>query len=188
MSRAANARVMLTVDEFLVYDVPDGKAELVRGELRMSPSPGGRHGAVVTAITRRLLYLEDRGLGRLLSNAGFELVKLPKTVRAPDLAFVRADHLPPGGIGDGPMQVSPDLAVEVVSPSDTHARIRERLDDYRTSSVPLVWLVDPRRRTVTVIEGDRPPLVLGEQDALDGGTVIPDLRCKVGEFFQGLSP
>src|SRR5258708_47779 len=53
--------------------------------------------------------------------------------------------------------------------------------------VPLVWLVDPRQRTVNVIEGARPPRVLGEKDALDGGTVIPDLRCKVGEFFEGLA-
>src|SRR5437899_1434212 len=123
MSRSAPLAVGLSVDEFMAYDTPDGKAELVRGELRMSPSPGGPHGMVMSALNARLfVYVDARKLGRILTNACFELVELPRTVRAPDIAFVRADRLPPGGIGSGPMRVAPDLAVEVASPSETPAR------------------------------------------------------------------
>jgi Uma2 family endonuclease len=187
MSRSAPLAVGLSVDEFMAYDTPDGKAELVRGELRLSPSPGGRHGVVMSTIIRRLMYLEDRGLGRILANAGFELVELPRTVRAPDIAFVRTERLPAAGIDDGPMRVGPDLAVEVVSPSETRARRKEKLDDYRISNVPLVWLIDPRKRTVTIIEGNLALRLLGEGDSFDGGLVIPDFSCKVADLFAGLT-
>lgn len=187
MARSAPLAIGLSVDDFMAYDTPEGKAELVRGELRMSPSPGGRHGVVVTAILRRLLYLEDRGLGRLLINVGFELLQLPRTVRAPDVAFVYSARLPSGGIGPGPMRVTPDLAVEVVSPSETRSRLEEKLDDYRACGVPLVWVIDPAARTVSVIEGDLTPQLLREGGALTGGMVLPDFRCNVGDLFRGLA-
>lgn len=187
MSHAANARVMLTVDEFLVYDAPDGKAELVRGELRMSPSPGARHAAVITEILIRLgTYVRGHRLGRVFSNGGFELLALPRTVRAPDVAFVRAERLPLEGIGPGFLRVAPDLAIEVVSPSETRARLREKLDDYRASHTPLVWLIDPRTRTVTVIEGDQPVRHLAQADVLSGGSVVPGFTCAISELFVGI--
>lgn len=188
MSRSTPLAVGLSVDEFMAYDAPDGKAELVRGELRMSPSPGGRHGIVVVALIERLAaFVRSRKLGRIMTNVGFELVQLPRTVRAPDIAFVRAEHLPAGGIDSGPMRVAPDLAVEVVSPSETRARLREKLDDYRISGVPLVWLIDPIARTVTIIDGTLPPRELGESDVLTGGVVIPGFRCEIRELFDGLA-
>ena len=188
MSRSAPLAVGLSVDEFMAYDTPDGKAELVRGELRMSPSPGGSHGIVVTVLVARLfVHVDARQLGRVMTNVGFELVQLPRTVRAPDVAFIRADRLPPGGIGSGPMRVAPDLAVEVVSPSETPARLREKLDDYRVSGVPLVWLIDPIARGATIIEGDLPPRQIGERDALSGGVVIPGFRCEIHDLFDGLA-
>jgi Uma2 family endonuclease len=184
MSRAANARVMLTVDEFLVYDVPDGKAELVRGELRMSPSPGARHAAVITAILTRLgTHVREHRLGIVFTNGGFELLALPRTVRAPDAAFVRGDRLPPEGVGSGFLRVAPDL----VSPSETRARLREKLDDYRASHIPLVWLIDPRTRTVTVIEGDQPVRHMTRADVLSGGSVVPGFTCAISELFVGIA-
>jgi Uma2 family endonuclease len=187
MSRSAPLAIGLSVDAFMAYDTPEGKAELVRGELRMSPSPGGGHGVVVIAVIRRLWYLEDRGLGRVLTNVGFELLQLPRTVRAPDVAFVHSARLPSGGIGPGPMRVTPDLAVEVVSPNETRSRLEEKLDDYRACAVPLVWVIDPAARTVRIIEDDLTPQLLGEGDTLTGGTVIPDFRCDVGELFEGIA-
>jgi Uma2 family endonuclease len=87
--------VMLSVDEFSVYDTPDGKAELVRGELRLNPPPSFRHGRVIATIAQRLMsYVNSHGLGVVAVNAGFELVELPRTVRSPDLAFLRSDRVP----------------------------------------------------------------------------------------------
>jgi Uma2 family endonuclease len=188
MSRSAPLAVGLSVDEFMAYDTPDGKAELVRGELRMTPSPGGRHGIVIGLLIARLVvYVEGRKLGRIFSNAGFELLELPRTLRAPDVAYVRANRLPAGGIADGPMRLAPDLVVEVISPSETDARLGEKLDDYRTAGVRLIWLIDPIARTVTVIERDLPTEELGEDDALSGAQVIPGFRCEIHELFDGLA-
>jgi Uma2 family endonuclease len=187
MSRSANARVMLTVDEFLAYDLPDGKAELVRGELRVSPPPGSRHSAVITAILSRIAtYVRTNRLGIVFTNGGFELLELPRTVRAPDVAFVRADRLPPEGVGPGLLRLAPDLAVEVISPTETRARVREKLEDYRTSRIPLVWLIDPQTRTVTVIEREQPSRDLGASDLLEGGDVIPGFSCAIAELFEGV--
>ena len=179
----------LSVEEFAVYDVPDWlRGELVRGELQVTPGPGAAHGAVTTILGTRLhIYVEARKLGRVLINCSFELVQLPRTVRVPDVAFVRMDRLPADGIEPGFMRVPPDLAVEIISPSETRARLGEKLDDYRAVAIPLVWLIDPRKRTVTVIEGDLPAQQLGEGDALAGGTVIPGFRCEIRDLFEGLA-
>src|SRR5438045_1438448 len=82
MSRSAPLAVDLSVDEFMAYDTPDGKAELVRGELRMTPSPGGGHGVIVTALITRLgAYVDGRKLGRIFSNTGFELLESSRQAR-----------------------------------------------------------------------------------------------------------
>jgi Uma2 family endonuclease len=188
MSRPAVLATNLSVDEFLAYPTPDGNAELVRGEIRVSRWPGAAHGSVVAEIFGRLFnHVTERRLGRLFTNAGFELLELPRTVRVPDIAFVRADRLPADGLGPRPLRIAPDLAVEVLSPSETRARIREKLDDYRASRIPLVWLIDPRARTVTVVEGELPDRRLGESDTLDGGEVVRGFSCEIRELFVGLA-
>ena len=188
MSRSATAITRLTVGEFTVYDIPEGRADLVRGELRMIPPPSGRHGALVYAIAKRLGdHVESRELGAVLIGASFELLALPRTVRAPDVAFVRAERLSAGGIGAGFMQVAPDLVVEIISPSETRARLREKLDDYRASAISLVWLIDPRTRGVTVIEADHPVRRLSDEEILTGGDVLPGFACEVAALFVGIA-
>ena len=187
MSRSAHSPDNMSVEEFSVYETPEGKAELVRGELQMTPSPGGSHGVVAVALIARLHgYVSSAKLGRVFDNASFELVQRPRTVRAPDVAFVRRDRLP-AEIGEGFVRVTPDLAVEVRSPSETRARIQEKVDDYRACGIPLIWIVDPARRTVLVIDERGSTRVLGEGDVLDGGSVVPGFVCSVGELFADLT-
>lgn len=188
MRQPAPAANDLSVEEFLLYPTPEGKAELVRGELRMSPPTGGRHGVVQMAILMRLAnFVESRGLGRVFVDAGFELVALPRTVRAPDAAFVRGDRIHAGDIGPAFLRMPPDLAVEVLSPSETPKRLQEKLDDYRVAGVALVWVIDPRRRTVMIVSRDAPTRWLSEDDVLDGGSVVLGFSCPVRELFIGLA-
>src|SRR5947207_14082891 len=101
MADVARAAVMLmTPDEFLVHPLSDVKAKLVRGELRVTPPPGGAHACVATNIVGLLLaHVKGRGLGRVFADgAGYELLQLPRTVRCPDASFVRASRLPEEGI------------------------------------------------------------------------------------------
>jgi Uma2 family endonuclease len=84
--------VILSVDEFSVYDTPDGKAELVRGELRLNPPPSFRHGRVIATIAQRLMsYVNSHGLGIVVVNAGFELVELANcSVAGPGVPSIRS--------------------------------------------------------------------------------------------------
>src|SRR5512144_2755240 len=119
----------LTVEEFLALSLPDGKAELVRGELRVNPPPGAPHGvAAVNLVLALGVYVRERGLGRVFAdNFGYELVQLPRTVRAPDASFVRTDRFPAEGVRPGVLKLAPDLAIEVLSPSETASELEEKL-------------------------------------------------------------
>jgi Uma2 family endonuclease len=190
MANATRADVMLmTPDEFLVYSLPDGKAELARGELRVTPPLGGPHACVDSNLLGLLFtYAKGCGIGRVFTGSvGYELVQLPRTVRVPDASFVRADRLPADGIGPGLFKFAPDLAVEVLSPSDSASELYEKLDDYRACGTPLIWVLDPVRRTVMIIASDAPVHWLHEGDTLNGGDVIPGFSCRVAELFEGIA-
>ena len=179
----------MTVEEFLAHPTPEGKAELVRGELRVTPPAGSPHG--VAGFNLALLlgnHVKAHGLGRVFGDGfGYELVSLPRTVRVPDGSFVRAERLPADGVRPGLLKLAPDLAIEVLSPSETASDLQEKLDDYRAAGTPLVWVVDPARRTVMVIPGDAPIRWLHEGETLDGGKVILGFSCPVSEIFEGIA-
>jgi Uma2 family endonuclease len=177
---------LVTADELERQPQDDYRYELVAGRvIRMSPV-GGEHGILVG----QLIYLfkrhvEDRGLGGLVGpEIGFKLAANPDTVRAPDVAFVREDRLPsrrPRGFLKGP----PDLAVEVVSPDDTPAEVRAKVEEYLDHGVPVVVVVDPDPQAVTIYRRLTPPLTLaGRDDVLDLGDVVADFRCSLREIFE----
>lgn len=186
---ARAAAMSMTVDEFLASSVPDGKAELVRGELRVTPPPGAPHGtAAINLVVMLANHVRAHGLGRVFGDSfGYELVRLPRTVRVPDGSFVRAERLPPEGIGPGLFKFAPDLAIEVLSPSETASELEEKLDDYLFSGTRLIWVVDPVRRTVMIVAADTPVRWLRESDTLDGGTVIRGFTCPVSDIFEGIA-
>ena len=187
MAQSAARTTNLTVEEFMILDTPEGKAELVRGELRLTPSPGPRHGIVGANVAFVLgQHVRSTGSGRVFTESCYELVQLPRTARAPDVSFVRAERLPAGGIGDAQLRIAPDLAVEILSPSETASRLDEKLDDYAASRVSIVWVIDPQRRTVRVIAADTPVRWLREGEMLDGGSTIPGFACPVSDLFVGL--
>jgi Uma2 family endonuclease len=190
MSSAARPSAMImTAEEFLEYPLPDAKGELVRGELRVTPPAGGPHGCAAGNLYLRLgTFVQGHHLGRAFADGiGYELLALPHTVRVPDLSFVRADRLPAEGLGPGLLRLAPDLAVEVLSPSERASDLQEKLDDYLVAGTPMLWVVDPVRRTVRVVTPDAPELRLREGDTLDGGSVIPGFVCPVAEIFEGIA-
>ncbi len=193
MADPARGRVMLmTVDEFLVHPSPEGvKTELVRGELRVSPSAGIPHGFAATKLVVLLwAYVAPRRLGHVLADGiGYELLQLPRTVRVPDASFVRAERLPPRGpsLGTRLFNFAPDLAVEVLSPSETALQLQEKLDDYVRGGSTLIWVVDPVLRTVRIVSTVWPDTLLHEGDTLTGGHVLPGFSCIVSEIFEGIA-
>jgi Uma2 family endonuclease len=191
MRDAARAEGMLmSPEEFLVYPMDDEvQGELVRGELRVTPAPGAPHGRIATNLTLLLAaHVHGRNLGWVYADSvGYQLIDLPRTVRRPDVSFVRADRLPPEGVGPGFLKLAPDLVVEVLSPSETASELEEKLDDYRACGTPLIWVVDPARRTVMIIASDAPPRWVREGDSLDGGAILPEFSCAVADLFVGVA-
>ena len=150
----------------------------------MAPA-GAEHGGVTHRLAVFLsVHVDANHLGRVFAaETGFRLSRSPDTVRGVDVAFVRADRIPPGGPPAGFFEGPPDLAVEVVSPGDTLQEVEDKVDDYLAAGARMVWVVNPRRRTVTVHRPGANPVVLRETDTLDGQDVVPGFRCAVGAIF-----
>jgi Uma2 family endonuclease len=85
---------------------------------------------------------------------------------------------------EGFVDVPPDLAVEVVSPSDSQSYVHRKVLHYLDHRVPLVWVVDPKARTVTAYRSRKDVRILDEGEEITGDDVVPGWSCRVGEFFQ----
>ena len=105
-----------------------------------------------------------------------------KRVRLPDVAFVSAARLPKSS--EPIPSLAPDLAVEVLSESNTPGEIRQKLTEYFDSGTRLAWVVDPAKRTVAVYHGASDATsVLAEDGKLDGEQVVPGFEMKVADLF-----
>jgi Uma2 family endonuclease len=174
-----------TAEELLAMPDDGMRHELVRGELRTMTPAGGQHGLVITWLTGMLFrYLQEHDMGALFSpDTGFHLASEPDTVRAPDIAFVSDARIPPGGIPRSYPRLTPDLAVEVLSPDDTVFEIEEKVEEYLVTGARLVWVINPKRRTATVYQPGAAARVLAAGDVLDGGEVLPGFACRVADVF-----
>jgi len=173
-----------TVEE-LERNPPEGRWELVDGELvEMAPS-GGEASMIGSTVGFFLnAHVRPRKLGRVYAaDGGFVLIPGRELLRAPDAAFVRAERLPAGRPSAGFERLAPDLAVEVVSPGDQPAEVAAKVADYLAAGVRLVWVLQPRPRTVTVHTPRQAPRVLAAGDELDGGDVLPEFQVAVAELF-----
>ncbi len=182
---AHTAPERLTLEEFERLPETDERLELSRGVLVREPQPPARHGAVVINLLRELdAVARDRGLGRAVVEAGFLLSEDPPTVRRPDAAFVSFDRWPAGTLPDGMWPIAPDIAVEVVSPSNRAADIHEKVLQYLDARARAVWVVQPTTHTVEVWHSPAEIHLIRENEVLDGGDVLPGFRLPVGRLFE----
>lgn len=181
---------VVTSEEFVHHPAANERTELVRGRIRMMSPASPVHGLVSARISHLLvMHVEHHRVGACFADStGYALPNLANTVRAPDASFVRADRLPKEGVGYGFFNLAPDLAVEVLSPSESTTDIADKLSDYRIAGTALVWVIDPQSRTVTVIAHSRLARTLTVTDQLTGGKVLPGFECTVSELFEGLAP
>ena len=161
------------------------RAELVGGGLVVMAPAGGRHGEVAHTLALFIgNHVRKRNLGRVFAaETGFVLRRDPDTVRAPDAAFVAAERLKAEETPAGFLESAPDLVVEVVSPGDSTAAVRDKVRDWLEAGTRLVWVVCPRTRTVAVHRPGRPAEALRDDDDLQGGSVLPDFAVPVRDLF-----
>jgi Uma2 family endonuclease len=131
-------------------------------------------------------FVKRHRLGVVLGTDG--MVRLmPGQVRLPDISFISWDRLPGGKPPTTPiLDLAPDLAVEVLSKSNTKAEMKRKLREYFEAGVRLVWLIDPKTRTVVVHTSPGASTKLGEGEILDGGDVLPGFALPLAELFECL--
>ena len=161
-----------------------GLCELVDGVL--VEKPVGNVESVLTMFLGEYLgvFLRESGLGYLTGpDGGTRFAR--GLVRLPDLAVVRWDSLPERRVPDKAIGiVVPDLVVEVLSRSNTKKEINRKLGEYFSAGVQLAWIIDPRKRTVCVHHSENKSSLLGVEDALNGGDVLPGFTLPIRTLYQ----
>ena len=159
--------------------------ELVQGELRQMSPAGFEHGDITIELSWRLAkFVRDNRLGRCCgAETGFLISKDPDTVRAPDFAFVSKGRLPAGDLPKTFFPGSPDLAVEVMSPSDRTDEIDEKVLAWLAAGCRAVWTVDPRMKTVTIYHSPTDIRICTADSELADDTVVPGFHCRVADLF-----
>lgn len=176
---------LLTVDDLLQAEDDGYQYELENGRLLRMP-PSGPLASMVALTTARMIgnFVAAHRLGVVGgADFGIQLSANPDTVRAPDAVFYRADRIPPGGIPATYWTLAPDLAVEVLSPSDRRGKVLCKVGEYLDAGTRLVWVVDPQRRTAVVYRPDGEPTILGADGVLDGEDVLPDFLLPLTEVW-----
>ena len=183
--------VLMTSDE--LWALPDDdKFErwLINGELREKPmtlrSPG--HAGATAAVSSLLWqWCKSQPTPRPKGFSGdifFRLRDDPETNVGVDVAIASAAQAatvtPDMRFIEGP----PILAVEVLSASDVHEQVHEKLESYLESGTPVVWIVDPFDSTVTVYRRDQEPVMFNRTQELSGDPELPGFKCRVAEIFE----
>jgi len=177
----------LLTEQDLAHLPDDGfRHELQAGLLLAEPSPFPLHAQVQARIIELLAgFARPHGLGQILGDAGFLLARDPDTVRGPDVSFVTRDRWSAATDRGRFFRGAPDLAIEILSPSNRAGEIHAKVADYLAAGARLVWIVDPKHRSITVHETLLAPRRLCALDLLEGGEVLPGFAIPVETIFEG---
>lgn len=172
---------LMTADELMNIDDDSHRHELIKGELLTMSPPGFPHGTVTMNLSTLLHnHVKAHKLGILAAEMGFKLESDPDTVLAPDISFIARERV--GIRSEGYRLRPPDLAVEVLSPSDRKTQVERKTALWLELGAKSVWNVDPRKHMVEVIRADGVRKFFHEADELVDDTV-PGFRVKVSEIF-----
>ena len=169
----------MTLEDFLESDLEG--YEYAKGKLIPMAPPTMEHGEISMSLSLLLgVYIHENGLGRLYSTD--TEFKLGERLVKPDIAFVSTARLPENRRQVSP--VAPDLAVEVVSPTDIQYRVIEKAFAYLDAGTGLVWVIEPVAKTVTVYRSQTDIKTLTSEDTLTGEDVVEGFSCQVAQLFE----
>lgn len=169
----------MTLEDFLESDLE--KYEYVKGVLIPMPPTSGEHGEISSNVQWYLYsHVRENQLGRVYtSDTGF---RIGERVLMPDIAFVSSVRLPDDR--RKVFSIPPDMAVEVVSPTDIQYRVVEKALAYLNAGTRLVWVIEPVGKTVTVYRSQTDIKTFTIDDTLSGEDVVEDFSCQVAELFE----
>jgi Uma2 family endonuclease len=177
-----------TTAEELLRMPDDGlRRELIHGEVKTMAPAGHQHGKVAQRIAALLWqYVAAHKLGEVYAaETGFKLASNPDHVRAPDAAFVRRERVIAVGETEGFWPGAPDLAIEVISPSDSFSDVEEKVFDWLDAGTRavVVVVVNPKKRSVTLYRSVSDVRVIGEKELLNVEDVVPGWSLLVQDLF-----
>jgi Uma2 family endonuclease len=165
----------------------DGLYEVVNGQRVELPPMSPYAAVVVSRLGYRLgPFVDEHRLGIVVTEVLFIVDPKRNLRRRPDVAFVSAERWPLDRLipETGDWEVIPDLAVEVISPSETWEEVLAKMDEYFEKGVRQVWTVAPISQKVYVFDSPTRVHILTAADELDGGTLLPGLRLPLAPLFQ----
>jgi len=166
-------------------EIAHGKrCELLRGELVEMPPPQKKHSWIVARLIAWMFpFVREGKLGVVGTELGFILQRNPDTVRAPDVYFVSVSRWGDPDADDY-FEGAPDLAVEVLSPSDRASEVQEKIREYLAAGCPLVWVVDPGSETVTAYHPGGDAQIYSGNQEVTGEQVLPGFSFRAAELFR----
>jgi Uma2 family endonuclease len=176
---------LLTAEQF-AQQYGNRYAELVEGVVKELPAPFTRHGKICATVAYLLLdHVLKQNLGHVASNDSFVKTRSnPDTVRGPDVCFYSYARLPHGEVPDGLLAVSPDLVVEVRSPSDTWTEIFAKVSEYLGVGVRAVIVVDAATTSASVYRAEELQQIFHNGDELTVPDVLPGITLRVSRLFE----
>ena len=171
-------KVSMTLAEFLENDIEG--YEYVKEKL-VPKSPATRaHSKISVKVIRYLdRYVDENQLGEVHVEATF---RVGERGLKPDVAFVSSTHL--DGDENKGFPIPPDLAIEVISPTDVLSHIVEKAFAYLNAGTRLVWILEPQSQTVTVYRSERDIAMFTYEDTLTGEDVVTGFTCPVSQLFE----
>lgn len=165
------------------YELVDGLPKALNQEAETNDMAGIQHAYIAANLTRDLgVFLQTHKLGIVLGESASYWMKM-RNSRRPDVSFIAKDRLPAPPLPTSYFDGAPDLAVEVISPTDIWWEILEKMDEYFTSGCRLVWLVSPPDQTVMIYRNEQRSRILHVGDLLEGEDVIPGFTMPVAALF-----
>jgi Uma2 family endonuclease len=178
-------RQRLTVDDLDRVPEDDILRELVDGELREWMVPGPDHGAIEADLGTELnLFVRERRLGRIMTGeVRFRIKGDIHHARMADVAYVTAAKYPSGRPPRKTDATQPDFVAEVISPDDSASMVQEKVRDWLSTGLRLLWLVYPETNQVVVYHVDGSAQTVEHDGVLGGGEVFPGLQLAVRSFL-----
>lgn len=176
--------VVLEPDDLL--RLPDGdRYELVDGVPVEKPMGAEADEIAVGVASILRPFVRAHHLGHVYgSQTGFQCFPdKPNQVRMPDASFVARGKLPDEKTPKGYIKVAPDLVVEVISPNDLYAEVEQKVAEYRSAGVKLIWIIIPETKTVVIRRLDGSCAEVGATGQLSGEDVLPGFACPVADLF-----
>jgi len=175
----------LTAEEYALLPEDGEQHELQAGTLIAEPQPFPRHAQIQARLARILVdFVEPRALGVVLTQGGFLLSRHPDTVRAPDVAFVRRDRFDADEAERSFFRGAPDLAIEILSPTNRPGETHAKVADYLAAGSKLVWVIDPAHEVVSVYRSLLAPRCIGADGVIQGDDVLPGLSISVATLLE----